>query len=345
MHFSDEDLIAYLLGDAPRPTARAIELELSSNDELAGRLKEFRQLLGQIDSVDGFYEPPANLVESTLARVDAIPPPERQPPKVAMPSFGNAIVPHTRSLLDSTVLSVCLAIICCLALPALIQVRFESRKAQCAQNLRTTGLELMQYALGNPRGRFPFVPPEGPDAFAGVFAVHLREAGVPLSPSQLRCASLLGYPPAVTTLELEAVPTFSELHQVEAHDLPLWQREIGGHYAYNLGVAEEGKLQAPKYDGRSHFAILADAPLITDDESEQFLAHDGRGINILFEDGRVQFISVGNGWPSQLELDPAQDNPFRNQLGVHEVGVHPHDASLAPSHFPPLGTSDLGNRP
>jgi hypothetical protein len=363
MHFSDEDLIAYLLGDASEKLTLEINESLSRDSELVDRLGNFRMLLGQIDSLGCTYEPPAYLVETTLARIDSLDDPNSSLCDAASHVVGHGehglqpasrswvqvaqIAPRRRSSLwDSTALTACLTVMCCLALPALVRVRFESRKAQCAFNLQSTGADLMQFALNHPEGRFPHVSLEGPEAFAGVYAVRLREAGVAISPEQLSCASLSGYKELSPALLLESIPSLPQLHQLALDELHLWQRAIGGDFAYSLGVEEQGTVRAPRYEGRSHFVILADAPIIIGSQ-EQFVAHEGRGINLLYEDGRVQFVTThslpGMTSPTTVSAVTAgsqrahlPDNPFCNQRGVHEVGLHPHDASLAPSQFPPL---------
>lgn len=372
MLFSDEELIAYLLGDATAELGRRLELCLAVDSELLHRLAALRQMLGQIDSPAGRFEPPADLVDTTLERIDQAAAASTTSDILAsapLPSFADnyadakrpahrvglssspAGPPRRRWFWDSTALTISLTILCCLALPALLRVRFESRKAQCARNLELTGSELISYALNHPRSRFPFVALEGPEAFAGVYALYLREAGGDIPDGQLHCASLLGMdrlandrPSASVPSERTNFPSFAELHRLAGDELKWVQQAVGGDYAYNLGVAEGGSPQAPKCQGRSQFAILADAPVmlvsnsnINKPERERFIAHEGKGINIFFEDGHVRFVTV----KSLSSLDRADagmaDNPFENQQGAHELGLHPQDASLAPSHFAPLG--------
>lgn len=357
MQFSDEDLIAYLLGDAASELAQRIELQLRSDAGLVDRLKQLRAFLGQIDCLAVTFSPPADLVDSTLARIDREleQPAQEQPAQeqsaqeqsmvelAASPrllSAGNDATPQQRSFWDSTALTLCLVVLCCLALPALVRIRFESRKAQCARNLTLAGADLIGFAMLNSENRFPHVATEGPEAFAGVYAVHLRDSGFELKPQQLKCASLLGYEGsnalvAAGGVVSDRIPSFKELHEFALHELEMWQRVIGGDYAYNLGVEERGMPRAPRCEGRSQMAILADAPIIADAQ-EEFVAHDGRGINILFEDGRVVFVSTKSLDQSSTDAGKLADNPFNNQRGEHEVGVNLQDASLAPSHFPPL---------
>ncbi len=339
MQISDEDLIAYLLGDAPPELSERMEREIASSPGLRERLSHLRMVLGQMETLRHFYEPPADLVDSTMARIDTLQTAgsgEKPVPAGDSSALLGALnhPSNPRSLWDSTALTLCLTVMCCLALPALVRARFESRKFQCASNLRSTGNSLFHYALADSRGRFPAVPLQGPESFAGVYAVRLRDSGNLLSTSQLNCPSLIGYEEAVP-IQLHSIPTLAELHQLALQELEVLQRVIGGNYAYNLGVVEQGKVEAPQYEGRSHFAILADAPVIVNSR-DSFVAHDGRGINILFEDGRIVFTTAVHF--GQIEpLCQVGDNPFRNWRGVHEVGLHEQDASLAPSHFAPMG--------
>ncbi len=401
MQFSDEELIAYLLGDASRDLAERLQRQFLAEPELLERLTQFRILLGQIDSLGVPFEPPADLVDGTLARIDAVEEISPNLPATGEVTYGSTAArlsqsspnppvllssrgdtaPRRSSIWDSTALTVSLTILCCLALPTLVRVRFESRKAQCARNLSITGSELIQFALNSPDGRFPQVALAGPEAFAGVYAIYLHDIGAKLTPEQLQCASLNGtrdrFPSPVTTASspsqfASSIPSFTELHRLALDELAQWQRTIGGDYAYNLGVAERGTIRAPKCDGRSQFAIIADAPVITPasgsnsqpgEPIERFIAHEGRGINIFYEDGRVVFVTTASLIrPTAVSLEPASaglasqgsigtrttvdnnmvvagliDNPMHNQHGVHEVGLHPQDASLAPSHFAPLG--------
>ncbi len=342
MQFSDEDLIAYLLGDTSSELAQQIELELRSDTNLVDRLGHLRMVIGQMDSWGVIFEPPADLVDTTLARIDReIELPVELASSPRLLSAGNDATPQPSSFWDSTALTLCLAMLCCLALPALVRIRFESRKAQCARNLTLTGADLINYAIMNPENRFPYVATEGPEAFAGSYAIRLQDTGHELAFSQLRCASLLGYQgrgslAAASDTIGGRIPSFKELHEFALQELEVWQRVIGGDYAYNLGVEELGRPRAPKCDGRSQIAILADAPIIAD-RHEEFVAHDGKGINIFFEDGRVVFVTTKSLYQPAASEKLLADNPFYNQRGVHEVGLNAQDASLAPSHFPPLG--------
>lgn len=376
MHFTDEELIAYLLGDATPTLARQIENQVSNSPELCERLEQFRTLLGHLDGLDAqpeiLHEPPTGLVESTMARIfqgeevagDRI---EREQSTVrgdterasdleqrhqlATRLSATFDAPRgRRSLWDSTALTISLTILCCLALPALVRARFEARRAQCAENMRITGRGLLDFALNDPERRLPGIAISGPLAFAGAYAMHLNNAGLLDSFGQLSCPSL---GKRLDVAELQAlglcqqfvergalrIPTEEELLALPEHQLPIVQSLVGGSYAYGLGVVENDRPVPPRHEGRTHFAILADAPLFMEGK-ELFVAHDGYGINILYDDGRVHFFSTTRlhaARSTPVEIEFLGDDPFFNELREHRVGLHEHDASLAPSHYSPLG--------
>ncbi len=82
------------------------------------------------------------------------------------------------------------AVILGLLLPSLAQGRFESRKAACQDQLRQFGTALTQFVNRNQQERLPAVSETGPEAFAGVYAVRLNEAGLIDDPSSRWCPSL-----------------------------------------------------------------------------------------------------------------------------------------------------------
>lgn len=340
MEITDEQLIAYLLGDASEELRTRIDDALSRDSSIVERLSHLRFVIGQIDSLnldapDGGIEPPSDLVETTMSRIDremADPRPPLHLPETRNLSSAAGAPTNRSNWLDSSVLSLSLVAVCCLLLPAVLKVRSTARRAQCAQNLDNVGTKLVDYALHDPDRRFPQVPISGPEAFAGVYAISISAPSQPLAQHVVYCPSLgIERPQRAGPI----INSRQELHQLGEAELVRIQQTIGGDYAYSLGVVEGKKIVAPKYEGRSHFAILADAPQIdrfSSAQPDQFIAHGGQGINILFEDGRVVFVSLS----ALTATSPTVDNPFRNQRNTHEAGLTPHDASLAPSHFPPV---------
>lgn len=347
MSFSDEEIIAFLLGDADEDLAVRIRANLPKDPELAERLSHFRSVLNHLDYVgDQQYEPPSDLIQRTMDKIEELPAEstsiaqrdgedcasEMDPLDRPVVSFLSTPVESNRSRrtwLDSMALTVSLVVLCSLTIPAIVRARYESRRAQCATNLRDTGSLLFQYAMRQPSRRFPFVSSSGPEAFSGMYVVRLSESGLVPSSRMLRCASLNGVNRPLP--KVIAIPTVEQLHTATPSQLDCWKCNVGGDYAYNLGVFEDEQLVAPKNVGSSHFAILADAPVFLND-CEELLAHDGKGINILYDDGQVRFLRSSCFASQELTLD----NPFRNFHGAHEAGIGIRDASLAPSQFPPI---------
>ncbi len=343
MPISDEDLIAYLLGDADPQQCKRIETGLAEDESLRARLSELRMVLGQLNTLKTHYEPPADLFDKTMARIDEACNPadsektgDSHPPIVEpeAPAVQLAACSGTsehrvrRSVWDSAALTACVAVLFCLLVPTVLRARFESRKAQCAYRLSYLGRGLIDLALTDPQRRFPAVASEGPESFAGMYAVQLSGIGLVNSPAEVRCASLEGCRPLRGTLEY--IPTVTQLKTFEPAKLELCRNEAGGDYAYSLGLVDNGLIVPPRCEGRTRFAVLADAPLIQDGR-EEFVAHDGQGMNIFFEDGHVAFV-LPQYWQNEIG-----DNPFRNIKFDHAAGLNANDASLGPSYFHPLG--------
>lgn len=338
MQISDEELIAYLLDDADSLLRARIEACLAVDESLRDRLRDLRMMLGQLDSLQLAHTPPPDLLARTLARIDAQAPadfPEAEPqelPTLTQSHVAASAEARRRPLWDSTALMICSAVLLSLFLPTVLRARYESRKAQCAFNLHSVGNGLVELAQWHPQHRFPSLAIDGPESFAGVYSVRLSDAGAIESPEQLLCASLSGCRPYNRErLEMTRIPSMKELLVMSGQQLELCQKLVGGDFAYNLGVIEEeNRVVAPRCEGRSYFAILADAPLVQQD-APQWIAHDGRGINIFFEDGHVAFVKVG------CLQETLPDDPFCNVRNVREVGLNKHDASLGPSYFRPFG--------
>ncbi|MBX3421359.1 MAG: hypothetical protein KF752_07355 [Pirellulaceae bacterium] len=344
MYFSDDQLISFLLGDADEVLVQQIRQQAAIDRQLADRIGHYRSVLSHLDRSDEFFEPPAGLVDATLQRLrmqlsSQIPSEpatdsgaKRQQPanceRSSTASWGDR-----NKWSDSIALTFSVTAICCLVLPSIVSARFQARRAQCAENLRLSGTALIAFAIRNENRRFPAVASSGPQAFSGIYAVHLADSQLLDSTSQLQCSSLLGLKQPMTTY-LSKLPTLDQVCAAsQAHWLQ-WTKILGGDYAYNLGVHENGRLVPPRNDGRSYFAVLSDAPEILD-KGFSIVSHDGRGSNLLYDDGHVSFVVSER----LLDGDHSSDHPFHNRSGQLEAGVDQGDASLAPSPYAPLGSN------
>jgi hypothetical protein len=244
------------------------------------------------------------------------------------------------NLMDSVGGLLSAATLLALLLPTIAAGRFEARKIACQDQLRDFGTALTQFVHRDRHERLPQVAQSGPEAFAGVYANRLSDAGLLPDAGRRWCPSAdlpdwdapeSGEPDPVNALT--SLPPVASLERLSVNELKQIQRIAGGHYAYTLGVIGEHGFSSPRYEARASFAIMADAPLGqapgSDDVLERRYSHGGVGINVLYEDGSVRFIRAD-------ALDTMPDHPFVNHEGVSEAGVNIDDASLSPSWRPPF---------
>jgi hypothetical protein len=383
MSVSDEDLIGFALGALePAEHARVAEA-LQVNPILRERLAEIKAALIPLDQIlEEESAPPPDLVNKTLARIANEPLPESgkvrskesskpESPTVRLRSNASDLEESSSRfrLWDTLALSASILLLSSLLFPALLNGRSLARRVQCSQNLSSLASLLTQYASLATDGRIPEVPRDGYRSFAGIYAVQLNDAYLLENAKQLWCPSMSSFSPDCEM----TLPRDEQLRQASHAELALFQSWVGGNYAYNLGVVDGRRLKAPRYLGRTQFAWLGDAPVITGSDNlpvfsrvyESFpnselspaagssvrwwtvvgsldpncddarcdgrmtwLSHEGRGFNIVFEDGHVAFISVKGISPEGLA-------PYLNHAGSLEAGVEPNDSALGPSPFGP----------
>ncbi|TWT52489.1 hypothetical protein Pla22_01130 [Rubripirellula amarantea] len=244
-------------------------------------------------------------------------------------------VPRNRSMhwIDVAALSMAAAVLLALLIPAILQDRFEARRVACHEQLRNIGVAITQFVVQSEQSRLPAVAEKGPEAFAGVYAVRLADAGLLPDPAVRWCPSL-DAPGSkdYRFAEINELPSVNELREAPVDQLRMFQEYAGGHYAYTLGVIDKDKFAPPRFESRASFAVLSDAPLAgnpTEANFSESIGHGGTGINVLYEDGRVDFVSLAS-------LRSMPDHPLFNHHGEVEAGVNVDDASLAPSWRPPF---------
>lgn len=179
------------------------------------------------------------------------------------------------------------------------------------------------YSNCDPARRIPSIELMGPMAFSGVYAIRLNDHGMLEQPEQLWCPSI-----AQVLKHRNFLLSSDRLRQCDARTAESCRRLAGGSYAFNLGIVENGNYVTPQWNGQTHFAILADAPMLRPD-GYRWYAHGGRGINILFDDGHVSFVRFTG------EFD-AIDNPYYNRDGKRAAGLDRDDSALGPSPLPPF---------
>ena len=340
-----EDLLGYLLGALEPHEMERVAALLKQDPEARRQMLKIQQSLRPLeDTYEPGQAPPADLVARTLGRIPAQPKLDTAQPESSQPPIEATSLPpmrasnhrppsHSFTWLDMAALSAAAAIVLALVVPSIASGRFEARRIACQDQLRDLGVAITTFVDRNEQHRLPAVSQSGPEAFAGVYAVRLSDSGLLDNPSIRWCPSLDAPGNKQSRfVELNELPTTRELHQSSADALRRFQKFAGGHYAYNLGVVDKDHFESPRFESRASFAVMSDAPMAgtpSVSNLRESIGHEGRGINVLYEDGRVRFISVD-------ALDVMPDHPFFNHRGQAEAGVNVDDASLAPSWRPPF---------
>ncbi len=328
-----EDLLGYLLGALEPDEMRRVEQWLREDAEARRELAELERVLKRLEEADDLdadladlvaATPPPDLVSRTLANLPPLPPlddhsgadSERanrepaqwQPPRPAEENiFGDRSLSQaqddgqddTWSLRDWGTSIAAAVILIAIAMPALLEGRFAARKVACQDNLRELGVAMTQFASRNAQSRLPSVAPDGYQAFAGIYAPRLHEAGLLDRPQQTFCPSIepRDYAteswspdrtqPASVTSQSDR-PMFVTLQRLDEigreltdarsaaigdpdarrrmmraiEKLRSIQMTAGGDYAYTLGVRDGGQFSSPRFEARSRFAVMSDAAIM-----------------------------------------------------------------------------------
>ena len=331
-----QQLLDYAVGALDDDEHAQIERRIAADPALQEELELVIDQLSPLIGVDEDIEPPPRLAERTSALVDAHADSERHDssanPKHSDAGFGvddahvmrpAPIVLSQGRVGEFLVATGMFMAVALLFFPAISNSRHMARIAQCHNNLRQLGIAMSIYS-DLSGGYFPAVPASGNRAFAGVYGPILRDSGHLINEQLLFCPSTS----LISTGDQFAIPSLADIDGADPQQLVSLRRFAGGSYGYNIGVFERGVYRPARNVGRSHFAMMADAPAISL-AGYLSLNHGGKGLNLLYEDGRVQYVV-------QPDADEYLDHPFRNHLGVVEPGVTKDDAVIAPGYAPPF---------
>jgi prepilin-type processing-associated H-X9-DG protein len=354
---------------------------------------EFSEDVADIDLV-----PPADLISRTLASLPPLPQPAESNSESAN-VLGHSVGAGAENLYGELSLSstseggsgatwrwqdwgasiTAAAVLIAIVIPSLAEGRFAARKAACQDHLRDLGVAMTQFASRNAQSRLPSVAPAGYQAFAGVYAPRLRDAGLLDDPTQTLCPSispnefwpgnqladarLVNQSFSTTEPLLASLQTLDEIGReltlagesfvrdaatnqrvMQAiEELRYIQMTAGGHYAYTLGVREGDHFSSPRFEGRSQFAVMSDAA-ITRTTVIQRTSTDQPTyqVQVLSHGGRginVLYEDGHVGFLPSEALNRMPDNPLVNNDGLSEAGLTLDDASLAPSWQPPFSSA------
>lgn len=313
-----EDLLGYLLNLVDDRERRQIEAALARNPRLRKEFETLRRQLGCRDSLPT-EEPPPELVNQTCDLVFGYQQLQQQRSVQARES-RTAGSRCFWSMVDAITCVGLVLVAAMIFLPIIANSWFHSDVRLCQRNLQRLGVALYEFSDLNER-LFPKIPLTGNRAAAGIYGPILYHAGYFDDPYMIVCPSS----PLGRDAEDWRIPTLREIDEATGWELERLRRRMGGSYGYVLGYVLNGRHFPPKNQGRSHYALMSDAPSmhLPDRHSSH---HLGRGHNVLYEDGRVVFISRRADYPSL----------FVNRNGFAEAGADEDDYVIGGSWMPPV---------
>ncbi len=318
----DENLLGYLLNALDPDEARAVEAHLEASPAARERLEVLRRALEPLAVDQAQPEPPPGLVFRTLGRVAEHCCRELPRAPIAREGAGGATIPFWRRA--DVLVAACLLITALgLALPWVLSLGGRSGQIACQKNLSDFYVALKTYS-DTHQNRFPDVATAPlPRKVAGLVVPILNEARVLTKPVSVRCPAN-GEPQACTW-------TLGDLNNLPPEEFERRVNSLVTCYAYSLGHrAEGGAPFGPRFEANkpnARLPLLADCPP-PDATTGNSLNHGGRGQNVLFHDGHVEFCTTRN-----VGVDG--DDIFLNRDGKVARGVAWSDSVLGRSSATP----------
>jgi hypothetical protein len=328
-----EHLLGYLLGALDAAEHAAVERELASDPRLAEELARLSQNVGRWGLTDEpeTFDAPAGLAARTCHFVAIqsrdqvqLAGSERARAAFSLPPASDFEESRRFTWADLLVAAAVLIAAFAVLFPALSNSRFQAQMIACQDRMRNLGVALHQHASFDPMHWFPRIEREGNRGVAGAYAPILVDQRLVLDPRTFVCPSS----DLAAHLELLEIPSLEQLDAASAEEAARYHKVMGGSFGYSFGFIKEGDL-LPQCDlRRPNHVIMADAPQ-QGRPGRATLNHDGCGQNLLYEDGRVQ-------WVTTLPSLVLPDDPFHNRNGDAAAGLDCDDASLGASHERPL---------
>ena len=303
------DLIGYLLGALDETEHQEIQQQIDTDPSLREKLDRLEQQLRPLESYR-HCEPPAHLAADTVSYVfDYV---DNQAPQPASVISRPARTKKNWSRWDLIITSTLLVGVALLIVPGVANSRYQAELRECQFNLQEIGQGLLGYSMVH-NGYYPAVPDNANLGVAGYFPPVLLESGFLDRPDLVYCPS----ESVPEEWRSGGVPKSSEVMEATGEELKKLQLRMGGSYGFNVGYVIDGKYYRIRNLGRPFFAIAADQPHpVGPDLSSN--NHGGRGQNVLFEDGHVQFI-----------VNPAiREHIFQSNRGRVEPGQSINDSVI-----------------
>jgi hypothetical protein len=338
-----EQLIRYLLGELDANERRELRARLEADPELQLELEQLRSCVASNhEENDDEFSPPSSLAERTARQVKHCNE-ENYEALAACSHRSSASDPPAGvlgwSLADLTVAGGVMLAVSMLVFPALRDSRDGTRLTMCEHNLQ----QIQTLGARFAEDHFGYLPPVLPNEPAGIYAARLVDAGV-AEPDQL--AIWLLCPASPLADEIRAgrakfqIPDRGKLRVMQADQLLEVTATLSPCYAY--------RLPHKSGDGFSYLSIYprrrleiqtpeeqpAFEPVLSDDAGDssgvRAGGHRGNVFLVAGLDGSVRRFRADG----QLSLEADQDM-FRNDVGIVAAGLRPQDVVLGSGHSKP----------
>lgn len=313
-----QDLLDESFGQLDPTRLAALDRACDADPKLSRQREAVRRAVAAMVDDGDDLEPPPGLASRTLAlvakhaegdraRILEFPPPSS---RVRWTDVAVAAVVLVASLLS--------------IVPPIRVSQLKTAQLGCIDNLRQIGLALSQYATAH--NVYPFVSPESPGSYVGSMQVLLHDSGFLPKTDPLDCPSG-GCPTPPSHL-----PPFATLCAREYRQPGALKEAVHGDYAFNQGYRDgQGHLTAIPATVPDGYPLVADQPSYVDGPTETILEgnspnHGGRGQNVAFASGHVQFRR--NRWLSRQDTDLYLNQDDRLAPGLHEA-----DAVVTPAVY------------
>ena len=261
-----QQLLGHLLGALDDDEQEWLDARLEHDEKYGRELLEWRRRLSPLEAVRPDFEPPPGLADRTCRFVaarapsSAAAPVQRRMSPECAPS-SNAIRVGWPDVVAATSL---LVVACILIFPAIQDSRFHARLAACQDGLRRFGLALTQYS--NHHDAMSRIADRGRLTGVGVLAARVLKDDLDSGDHRPL------YPDAWLAAQTET--------RVLANPLSPFH-----------GPRRDAAMDGLSFDPQpAALPFLADAPLLDLSAGQALDGHDGRGRNVWFEDGHVDFL-------------------------------------------------------
>ncbi len=296
-----QQLLGHLLGALDDVEQERMDARLEHDEELRRQLVQWRRRLAPLEALRPEFEPPPGLAARTCRFVAAcMPVPvgvlsrrQRMSPDCTPPSRAARLCWH-----DVAAVALLLVAAGAMVLPAIYGSRHHARLASCQDGLRQFGAALSEYGHHHGSALTQFAN-NGRLTPAGVFVAELLPHGLLTDRRQAVCPdawlAAQGAPyailPAAAQLSAHSSSrtTVARIIMLQAPGQQCWGTQSSaadnGPVTWCYDTAHDRQLSPSPVD----VPLLADAPGV-DLPDRALESHGGRGRNVLFEDGHVNFL-------------------------------------------------------